>query len=129
MKILSHSLFVLTAVGFVICGCNGFDACTWCHVRASNFHHVLLLFALQFLADNNCFLCRLATYDLAELQIEGDGNCQVCHRKKKSMSFILYYFHRLRPLSLQMNAFACLSHAGFVWWVYTTFYFIFYWFD
>lgn len=28
------------------------------------------------------FVIRLATYGLAELQVEGDGNCQVCESKQ-----------------------------------------------
>ena len=55
---------------------------------------------IQFSSSNQWFLCisRLTMYGLAEFQIEGDGNCQVCLKK-----IYLLVSYTLLPLSEKEN--------------------------
>lgn len=81
----AHELFDFFWLCFECCGgCYTFSNC-----GIFSFHKVLTWSCILFLL----FCFRLATYGLAELQMEGDGNCQVCCISRYFVFNIVFYFY------------------------------------
>lgn len=83
------------------------------HISGNFFPHLNLIHFLKCIRTGTYLLFRLSTYGLAELQIEGDGNCQVSPFYLIGKWF--WHFGFLWMFWNELCNFACTCFSVVVW--------------